>query len=65
MHSTHLGDEVELSRIRISRFEATTRLASIIALAIDVKIAETDASFLAVYLGTYLHNGLCFYTGNM
>lgn len=62
MHDTRLSNGVELSKTRASKLGATVESASILVSVIDVKIAKTDASFLVVYQGTYLHNGLYSYS---
>lgn len=57
MHGTRLSNGVELFETRTSKLGVTAKSASILASIIDVKVAKTDASFLVVYQGTYLHNG--------
>lgn len=49
MYSTHSSVGVDLFETKASRLRATVRLASILALVIDVIVVETKASFLAIY----------------
>lgn len=42
-------DRINSSRNGASKLEDIARLASILASVIDIKVAKTDASFLAVY----------------
>lgn len=50
-----------LSRVKASKFGATIRPISILALDIDVEIAKTDISFLKI-LGNYLHNSFFYHS---
>lgn len=49
MHGTRLSGGVALFRIKILKLGANIKLVSILISVINIKVAETNASFLAIY----------------
>lgn len=56
MYGIHLSIKRQLFKIKALKLEIILRLALILALVIDMEIAEIANSFLAVYYNIYLYS---------